>query len=95
MYMLVCESTLYIPLLKIWPEAYITDGEAIAKVSAVGAGMATSKGTAGRMFRALANAGINIKMIATSEIRTTCIIDEENGRKALKELHKFFRLNIT
>ena len=81
-----------IPLLKVWPQAYLEDGKAIARISAVGAGMPVSIGTAGRMFRALANANINILMIATSEIRTTCIVAENDGIKALKEVHKFFKL---
>ena len=81
-----------IPLLKVWPQSYLEDGKAIARISAVGAGMPVSIGTAGRMFRALANANINILMIATSEIRTTCIVAEDDGIKALKEVHKFFKL---
>ena len=56
--------------------------------------MPVSIGTAGRMFRALANAQINILMIATSEIRTTCIVSENDGVRALKEVHKFFKLNL-
>ena len=85
-------DAILIPLLKVWPQAYLEDGKAIARISAVGAGMPVSIGTAGRMFRALANANINILMIATSEIRTTCIVAESDGIKALKEVHKFFKL---
>jgi len=80
-------------LLKLWPEAYLEDGKAIARISAVGAGMASTLGTAGKMFRALANSKINIEMIATSEIRTTCIIAEEDGTQALKVIHNFFNLS--
>ena len=80
-------------LLKSWPEAYIEDGEAIARISSVGAGMPSTIGTAARMFRAIANAEINIEMIATSEIRTTCIVAENNGVKALQAVHSFFNLN--
>ncbi len=86
-------DNILIPLLKVWPAAYLEDGQAIARISAVGAGMPVSIGTAGRMFRALANAQINILMIATSEIRTTCIVSENDGVRALKEVHKFFKLN--
>ncbi|WP_025782408.1 aspartate kinase, partial [Candidatus Synechococcus spongiarum] len=57
------------PLLQQWPGAELIPGGPIARVSAVGAGMPCTAGTAGRMFRALADAGINIAMIATSEIR--------------------------
>ena len=55
--------------------------------------MPSTVGTAARMFRALANADINIALIATSEIRTTCIVSERDGTKALKAVHKFFELS--
>ena len=80
------------PLIANWPEAELKDGSEIAKVSAVGSGMPTTTGTAGRMFRALASSGINIEMIATSEIRTTCVVKEENGVAALKVVHDCFDL---
>ncbi len=83
------------PLLKSWPNSYIQEGTGIARISAVGSGMATQIGTAGRMFRALANENINIRMIATSEIRTSCIISEKDGDNALKAVHKFFKLGST
>ena len=86
-------DTAVIPLLKVWTNAYIEEGSAIAKISAVGAGMPASIGTAGKMFRALANANINIKMIATSEIRTTCIIAEKDSHNAINVVHKFFKLD--
>ena len=80
------------PLLAQWPGAALEDGEAIARVSAVGAGMPTTAGTAGRMFRALADAGINIGLIATSEIRTSCVVAESDGVKALQTVHAGFGL---
>ena len=54
--------------------------------------MPFTKGTAGKIFRALANQKINIEMIATSEIRTTCIISEKYGEIALNEIHSCFQL---
>ena len=45
--------------------------------------MPATTGTAGRMFRALADAGINIGLIATSEIRTSCVVAENDGVRAL------------
>ena len=54
-------------MLKLWPGAELVEGKAIARVSAVGAGMPSTPGSAAKMFRALAEAGINIEMIATSE----------------------------
>lgn len=64
--------------------------ENIAKVSVVGAGMMTDPGVAAKMFEALFNADINIKMIATSEIRITVIIDEENADAAARAVHNAF-----
>ncbi|WP_115081432.1 aspartate kinase [Synechococcus sp. N32] len=80
------------PLLAQWPGAALEDGEAIARVSAVGAGMPATPGTAGRMFRALADAGINIGLIATSEIRTSCVVAEDAGVRALQVVHTGFGL---
>ena len=57
-----------------------TDAE-VAKVSIVGAGIQNAPGYAARMFGALADAGINIEMISTSEIRITCIIAEDRSRR--------------
>jgi aspartate kinase len=54
--------------------------------------MACTAGTAARMFRALADAGINIEMIATSEIRTSCVVAEEQGVAALQVVHRAFNL---
>ncbi len=80
------------PLLAQWPGAALEEGEAIARVSAVGAGMPATPGTAGRMFRALADAGINIALIATSEIRTSCVVTEKDGVAALQAVHTGFGL---
>ena len=80
------------PLLAQWPGAALEDGDAIARVSAVGSGMRATAGTAGRMFRALADAQINIGLIATSEIRTSCVVAEKNGIQALQVVHACFGL---
>ena len=79
-------------LLAQWPGALLEDGPAIARVSAVGAGMPATAGTAGRMFRYLADAGVNIEMIATSEIRTSCVVAESDGIAALQAVHAGFNL---
>ena len=79
-------------LLAQWPGALLEDGPAIARVSAVGAGMPATAGTAGRMFRFLAEAGVNIEMIATSEIRTSCVVAEADGVAALQAVHAGFKL---
>jgi aspartate kinase len=80
------------PLLNQWPGASFEEGIAIARVSAVGAGMPCTAGTAARMFRSLADAGVNIEMIATSEIRTSCVVPESDGVKALQAVHNAFGL---
>jgi aspartate kinase len=54
--------------------------------------MACTAGTAARMFRALADAGINIELIATSEIRTSCVVAEADGVRALQAVHAAFGL---
>ncbi|MFM7312734.1 MAG: ACT domain-containing protein, partial [Cyanobium sp.] len=80
------------PVLRQWPGACFEEGPAIAMVSAVGAGMACTAGTAARMFRCLAEQGINIELIATSEIRTSCVVAEEQGVAALQAVHAAFGL---
>lgn len=64
----------------------------MGKVSIVGTGMASSPGYAARMFRTLHDAGINIELITTSEIRITCIISEDQVPKAVQSLHHAFDL---
>ena len=80
------------PLLALWPGAHLKEGPEIARISAVGSGMPSMPGTAGRMFRALANARINIAMIATSEIRKSCVVSAKDGIQALNAVHKGFDL---
>ena len=66
----------------------------IAKLSIVGTGMLGTPGIAGRMFRALADAGINIEMISTSEIRITCLVARDQVEKGVRVLHKTFALDL-
>jgi aspartate kinase len=66
--------------------------ENIAKVSIVGAGMLNKPGIAAEMFSSLYNAGINIQMITTSEIKISCIIKIEESHKAVKAIHDQFNL---
>ncbi|MEO0378574.1 MAG: DUF1131 family protein, partial [Cyanobacteria bacterium P01_A01_bin.17] len=65
---------------------------AIAKISAVGIGMVTEPGTAAKMFQALAENNINIEMIATSEIKISCVVAEDDSIAALKAVHTAFGL---
>jgi aspartate kinase len=80
------------PLLRQWPGSSFEEGPAIARISAVGAGMPFTPGTAARMFRCLADADINIELIATSEIRTSCVVAETDGVAALQAVHAAFAL---
>ena len=64
----------------------------VAKVSIVGAGMQTNAGVAAKMFEALYDENINIRMISTSEIRVTVLIDQENTERAMNAVHDKFSL---
>lgn len=64
----------------------------VAKVSVVGAGMMSNPGVAATMFEALASVGVNIKMISTSEIRITVLIDELQVDRAMNAVHDKFAL---
>ena len=63
-----------------------------SKISVVGLGMATQSGVADRMFRALAEANINIEAITTSEIKVSCLVAREKGLEALRAVHSEFEL---
>ena len=65
----------------------------ISKVSIVGAGMATNAGVAAKMFEALYDAGINIQMISTSEIKISVLIERGDAERAVKVIHEHFNLN--
>ena len=67
--------------------------ENIAKVSIVGAGMIDRPGVASAMFETLAEQGINIRMISTSEIKISCLVDKEQAPLAVKALHTVFKLD--
>jgi aspartate kinase len=64
----------------------------ICKVSLVGIGMRSHVGIAAKMFKALADEGINIQMISTSEIKTSVVIDEKYLELAVRQLHRAFEL---
>lgn len=74
---------------EIQAEAVLHDTD-VAKVSIVGIGMVDRPGIAADMFHALAHAGINIKMIATSEIKISCLIDKGQAKQAVQAIHEAF-----
>jgi aspartate kinase len=71
----------------------VIGGDKIAKVSVVGVGMRSHVGVASKMFRALAEEGINIQMISTSEIKISVVVDEKYMELAVRVLHKIFDLD--
>jgi aspartate kinase len=64
----------------------------VCKVSVVGVGMQSQPGVAAAMFKALADRGIRIANITTSEIKISCIIDESDGKDAIRAVHDAFGL---
>lgn len=67
--------------------------DSIAKVSLIGVGMRSHAGVASKMFSALAQEGINIRMISTSEIKISCVITEKYTELAVRTLHEAFDLD--
>ena len=89
------KNTMNILKEKIQPHIGARDvlgGDRIAKVSEVGVGMRSHAGIASKMFRVLAEEGINIQMIATSEIKVSVVVDEKYMELAVRVLHKAFDL---
>jgi aspartate kinase len=78
------------PLVRTLGFREMTADATVAKVSIVGAGIQNAPGYASRMFSALAEAGVNIEIISTSELRITCIIAEDQLETAVRALHKAF-----
>ncbi|MDA8110003.1 MAG: aspartate kinase [Betaproteobacteria bacterium] len=71
----------------------VTGDDRIGKVSIVGMGMRSHAGIASKMFRTLAEEGVNIQMISTSEIKISVVIDEKYTELAVRVLHKAFELD--
>ena len=70
----------------------VTHDDNVSKVSVVGLGMARQTGVADRMFHALANAGVNIQMITTSEIKISVLVARDEAQRALRAVHQVFAL---
>jgi aspartate kinase len=81
------------PVVKHIEARGIISGDKIAKVSIVGVGMRSHAGIASAAFRCLAEEGINIEMISTSEIKISVVIDEKYTELAVRVLHKVFELD--
>jgi len=81
------------PVVKHIKARGVEGGEKIAKVSVVGVGMRSHAGIASTMFRTLAEEGINIEMISTSEIKISVVVNEKYVELAVRALHKAFGLD--
>ncbi len=81
------------PVVKHIKARGVESGETIAKVSVVGVGMRSHAGIASTAFRTLAEEGINIEMISTSEIKISIVINEKQMEAAVRALHKAFGLD--
>jgi aspartate kinase len=81
------------PVVKHIKARGVEGGEKIAKVSVVGVGMRSHAGIASSAFRTLAEEGINIEMISTSEIKISIVINEKYMELAVRALHKAFGLD--
>jgi aspartate kinase len=81
------------PVVKHIKARGVESGDKIAKVSVVGVGMRSHAGIASAMFRTLAEEGINIEMISTSEIKISVVINEKYAELAVRVLHKAFGLD--
>ena len=68
----------------------VESNDNVCKLSIVGAGMQTNVGVATKMFEALFEAGININMISTSEIKISVLIDKDDSERALRVVHDAF-----
>lgn len=77
---------------RIGAEEVLADEDA-AKVSIVGAGLMDQPDVAARMFAALGQAAINIKMISTSEIRISCVVSDKDAERAVRVVHDLFHLD--
>ena len=74
-------------------DAQVGFAEDVSKVSVVGTGMRTNPGVAEKMFAALAEAGVNLKMITTGDIKISVLVDKADGVKALRAVHQAFQLD--
>ena len=70
----------------------VEENHELGKVSLIGAGMRSHPGVAAKMFRTLADEGINLRMISTSPIKISCLISRDDVEKAVRSLHAAFSL---
>jgi aspartate kinase len=78
---------------KDFQNARIIEEDQLAKISVIGVGMQHHPGVASKMFSLLGQAGVNIKLITTSEIKISCLIEEKEVKNAVRCLHRGFELD--
>ena len=84
--------TIATDVMRQWPESIVSHDKQIAKLSVMGIGLRSHTGVGERMFRALADASVNVQLINTSEIRISAIVASTDGEKAKLALFKAFSL---
>lgn len=87
------EKSIRALLEKVAPKAGVQSNDEVAKLSVVGAGMRTHSGVASKLFAALGEAGINIQMISTSEIKISVIVAFDQADEAARVAHRAFDLD--
>ena len=81
------------PVFAEWGSGEVTIHDQIAKLSVVGVGMKTHSGVAATLFQTLANLGVNIELISTSEIKISVVIDAARADDAARAAHAAFQLD--
>ncbi|MGG4033678.1 aspartate kinase [Paenibacillus cisolokensis] len=77
------------------PYREVTSEEGLVKVSIVGAGMVSNPGVAASMFKTISSLGVSIKMVSTSEIKVSCVIDAEHLNDVVRALHTAYGLDTS
>ncbi|WP_342478511.1 aspartate kinase [Paenibacillus sp. FSL H7-0350] len=80
-------------LHSVLPYREVTSEDSLVKVSIVGAGMVSHPGVAAKMFEVISNEGVSIKMVSTSEIKVSCVIESGNLQQIIQALHTAYNLD--
>jgi aspartate kinase len=79
--------------VKGFPQARMTSNDRVAKLSVVGVGMRSHAGVATQLFETMARESINVRLVSTSEIKISILVDEESLERAVRALHTAYRLS--
>lgn len=75
------------------PYREVTSEDNLVKISIVGAGMVSHPGVAAQMFEVISGLGISIKMVSTSEIKVSCVVESGKLKEIIQALHKAYGLD--